>query len=159
MTPFAIVISSDQKTEEATNYQHHYLAIMAKVSNKEKEYHISPFYNSNIIDNKKVRNPISLSIAHTLSLTGFQSIEFIRNVTSLIFGISAGVLRLEFQYGFIYYIGLSAAVSALIHFWVAKSRPQDFFLNKRSDVWVEGILGGVSSFVLTWTLFYNLVDA
>ncbi|CDO54841.1 similar to Saccharomyces cerevisiae YLL014W EMC6 Member of a transmembrane complex required for efficient folding of proteins in the ER [Geotrichum candidum] len=113
---------------------------MAKVSNKEKEYHISPFYNSNIIDNKK-------------------SIEFIRNVTSLIFGISAGVLRLEFQYGFIYYIGLSAAVSALIHFWVAKSRPQDFFLNKRSDVWVEGILGGVSSFVLTWTLFYNLVDA
>lgn len=89
----------------------------------------------------------------------WQSIEFVRNVASLTFGILAGILRLESQYGFIFYFVSSTFVSSLIYLVMTGSEPSKYFVSPTSDVWFSEIFGGLSSFILTWTLFYNLVDA
>ncbi|CAN6658916.1 ER membrane protein complex subunit 6 [Trichomonascus vanleenenianus] len=106
----------------------------------QKEAHISPLYGDNIQSNKK-------------------SIQFVRNVTSLAIGIGAGILRLESQYGFLFYVACSLAVGGMIHMFVAQGRPKEYVLKPLNEIWLDDMLSGLSSFVLTWTLFYGLVDA
>ncbi|KAK9477613.1 Rab5-interacting protein-domain-containing protein [Lipomyces japonicus] len=82
----------------------------------------------------------------------------IRSVTSTVFGISAGILGLEAIYGFVFYFAGTILVSLLCFLLLTHGKPGQFFL-KSSDVWTRNAFTGLSSFVLTWTLFYGLVDA
>lgn len=83
----------------------------------------------------------------------------IRSITSLAIGIGAGILKLESYYGFLFYIVFSIFIGVLHHFVIAKGQPEQYFLSPFNDVWAGELVLGLSSFILMWTLFYDLVDA
>ncbi len=78
----------------------------------------------------------------------------VRNLSSSVFGIAAGILGLESYYGFLFYAASTMAVSALMFFYLDDRKS----LESPWTVWTGDISGGVLSYILTWTLFYNLVN-
>jgi hypothetical protein len=47
----------------------------------------------------------------------------------------------------------------LIFAFRADGKPGDYFYRPFGDMWGGEVLGSLSSYVLTWTLFYGLVRA
>ncbi|MCJ1243031.1 hypothetical protein MMC30_000227 [Trapelia coarctata] len=86
-----------------------------------------------------------------------QVISQIRSLTASLFGIAAGILGLESYPGFLFYLFGTLVVSALIWGVLAHGKPERFFESQLSGLWGKDVFGGLSSFVLTWTLFYGLV--
>jgi hypothetical protein len=100
-------------------------------------------------------NPIvQTSVQHNT-----QAISNIRNLTASLFGIAAGTLGLESYPGFIFYLIGTLIVSVLVFVFRAEGKPSEYFYRPLGDLWGGEVFGGLSSFVLTWTLFYGLVRA
>lgn len=85
-----------------------------------------------------------------------RTISNIRSLTASLFGVAAGTLGLESFPGFIFYFVGTAIVSLLIFGLKAEQKPEKFFFQVVSELWVGDLFGGLMSFVLTWTLFYGL---
>ncbi|KAL8734168.1 MAG: hypothetical protein Q9166_001653 [cf. Caloplaca sp. 2 TL-2023] len=94
------------------------------------------------------------SVAHNT-----QTLSNIRSLTSSLFGIASGILGLESYSGFIFYLLGTLLVSVLVFFLLCKGEQRRYFQSPVSELWGGEVLGGLSSFVLTWTLFYGLVRA
>ncbi|KAF2200400.1 hypothetical protein GQ43DRAFT_396508 [Delitschia confertaspora ATCC 74209] len=88
-----------------------------------------------------------------------QVISNIRNLTASLFGVAAGTLGLESYPGFIFYLLGTLIVSVLLFMFRAEGQPSKYFHRPMSDLWLGEVFGGLSGFVLTWTLFYGLVRA
>ncbi|KAF2750582.1 hypothetical protein M011DRAFT_416628 [Sporormia fimetaria CBS 119925] len=88
-----------------------------------------------------------------------QVVSNIRNLTASLFGVAAGTLGLESYPGFAFYLIGTLIVSALIFLVRAEGKPSEYFHRPLGDLWGGEVVGGLSSFVLTWTLFYGLVRA
>jgi hypothetical protein len=88
-----------------------------------------------------------------------QVISNIRNLTASLFGIAAGTLGLESYPGFIFYLIGTLMVSLLLFTLKANGKPGAYFYRPLGDMWLGEVFGGLSGFVLTWTLFYGLVRA
>jgi hypothetical protein len=88
-----------------------------------------------------------------------QVISNIRNLTASLFGIAAGTLGLESYPGFIFYLIGTLMVSILLFTLKANGKPGAYFYRPLGDMWLGEVFGGLSGFVLTWTLFYGLVRA
>ncbi|KAK9461377.1 Rab5-interacting protein-domain-containing protein [Lipomyces oligophaga] len=106
---------------------------------KERKTAIAPISNESLTSNTKI-------------------VYRIRSVTSTIFGITAGILRLESYVGFLFYFAGTIFVSLLMFIFLAKGKPEEFFQSSLY-VWTGNSVTGLSSFVLTWTMFYGLVSA
>lgn len=50
-------------------------------------------------------------------------------------------------------------MSLLIFVVRAEGKPSEYFHRPLGDLWGGEVFGGLSGFVLTWTLFYGLVRA
>jgi hypothetical protein len=89
-----------------------------------------------------------------------QTVTDIRSLTSSVFGVAAGILGLESYTGFAFYLAGSFFVGLLMVFLLAGGQPKNYFQNA-TEIWTHEVFGAssLSSFVLTWTLFYNLVRA
>ncbi|KAK7542859.1 Rab5-interacting protein-domain-containing protein [Phyllosticta citribraziliensis] len=83
----------------------------------------------------------------------------IRNLTASLFGVAAGTVGLESYPGFLFYFFGSLLVSFLILVLKAKAQPNEYFYKPLGDLWMGEMFGSLSSFVLTWTLFYGLLRA
>lgn len=104
--------------------------------------------------------------AHAYSLS--QTLSNLHSLSGSLFGVSAGILGLESYSGFLFYLVFSVVTSLLFYMLhvapesLAEKRPVlntgRYFLSAL-DFWTSGIFGGLSGFVLTWTLFYGLVRA
>ncbi|KAF2400544.1 hypothetical protein EJ06DRAFT_530509 [Trichodelitschia bisporula] len=88
-----------------------------------------------------------------------RTVSNIRNLTASLFGVAAGVLGLESYPGFAFFALGTLLVSALVALLRTNGNPKAYFYRPVQDLWVGDVLGGMSSFVLTWTLFYGLVRA
>lgn len=88
-----------------------------------------------------------------------QVVSNIRNLTASLFGVAAGTLGLESYTGFIFYLLGSLFVSALLFSLKTNGKPGAYFYRPLGDMWLGDVFGGLSGFVLTWTLFYGLVRA
>jgi len=88
-----------------------------------------------------------------------QVISNIRNLTASLFGVAAGTLGLESYAGFIFYFIASLLVSVLLFALKTEGKPGQYFYRPLGDLWLGDVFGGLSGFVLTWTLFYGLVRA
>lgn len=73
--------------------------------------------------------------------------------------MAAGTLGLESYPGFVFYFLGTFLVSILLFFLGAEGKPSQYFHRPLGDLWGGEVFGGLSSFVLTWTLFYGLVRA
>ncbi|KAK9484504.1 Rab5-interacting protein-domain-containing protein [Lipomyces starkeyi] len=109
------------------------------------------------MDEKERKQAIYPVSTESLQQNG-KTVYYIRSVTSTIFGVSAGILGLESYYGFLFYFAGTAFVSLLLFLLLARGQPTKYFISA-NDIWMGNALTGLSSFVLTWTLFYGLVDA
>lgn len=107
------------------------------MSAAQKELEVYPLVPENVMHNDRV-------------------IAYVRNMTSPIFGVVAGTLGLTSWVGFLFYAICSMAVSALIFSLVAGGRPTRYFKPAWS-IWTAQVVTGISSYMLTWTLFYGLV--
>lgn len=88
-----------------------------------------------------------------------QVISNIRNLSASLFGVASGILGLESYLGFLFYLLGTLVVSALIFVVLAESCPNRYFQSPLAELWGAEVVGGLSSFVLTWTLFYGLIRA
>ena len=59
--------------------------------------------------------------------------------------------------GFLFYFLGTIFISQLISSVLAEGQPDRFFESRWHGLWGKDVFGGLSSFVLTWTLFYGLV--
>ncbi|KAK1476122.1 hypothetical protein CCUS01_05226 [Colletotrichum cuscutae] len=109
----------------------------------ERDYQISPIVQESVMHNTK-------------------------SLSASLFGVAAGILGLESYSGFLFYLVFSFITAAL--FYVLRIAPEStsaglpFLSTSRYfkgpfDFWTSGLLGGLSGFILTWTLFYGLVRA
>jgi hypothetical protein len=80
-------------------------------------------------------------------------------VSSLAIGVGAGILHLESYYGFLFYAIASTIVSILLYTVSSTGNPGRYFVYPVKQLFVDDIFAGLSSFLLMWTLFYELVDA
>lgn len=122
----------------------------------ERELQTHPIVPDSVAHNTKVR--ISLASHRNPSLTLPQTLSDIRSLTGSIFGVAAGILGLESASGFLFYILGSLLVSALVFLVLAKGNSKRYF-QSMADVWISDVFGGLSGFILTWTLFFGLVRA
>ncbi|KAL6159531.1 hypothetical protein ACJQWK_05972 [Exserohilum turcicum] len=88
-----------------------------------------------------------------------QVVSNIRSLTASLFGVAAGTLGLESYAGFVFYLLASLVVSALLFALKTEGKPSVYFYRPLGDLWLGDVFGGLSGFVLTWTLFYGLVRA
>jgi hypothetical protein len=132
--------------------------------NEERELAINPIVGTSVQHNTQVHIP-SITLCGTLSRPSAitdpnsQVISNIRNLTASLFGVAAGTLGLESYAGFIFYILASLMVSVLLFALKTEGNPGKYFYRPLSDLWLGEVFGGLSGFVLTWTLFYGLVRA
>jgi hypothetical protein len=131
--------------------------------NEERELAISPIVVSSVQHNNQVslvswRTALCRN-AYMYLTVATQVVSNIRNLTASLFGVAAGTLGFESYTGFIFYLVGSIIVSALIFTLRTEGKPADYFHRPLGDLWGGEVLGGLSSFVLTWTLFYGLVRA
>eukprot|EP01130_Rhizamoeba_saxonica_P006482 TRINITY_DN2579_c0_g1_i1.p1 TRINITY_DN2579_c0_g1~~TRINITY_DN2579_c0_g1_i1.p1 ORF type:complete len:118 (-),score=12.76 TRINITY_DN2579_c0_g1_i1:38-391(-) len=92
---------------------------------------------------------IELKIANELNLNAC------RMVTSLIGGIGAGILGLTGWTGFLFYFVLALIVSLLV---AAKGNFQlELYFVDTSAIFSHGLFYGVLTFIMFWTLSYDVV--
>eukprot|EP00052_Salpingoeca_macrocollata_P028721 m.281837 g.281837 ORF g.281837 m.281837 type:complete len:108 (+) comp22894_c13_seq16:859-1182(+) len=82
-------------------------------------------------------------------------IAYCRTVCAVLAGCTAGILGLTSLAGFAFYLVASLLLSGIL-LWKVGLSVQNFFLSTRS-VYVDGILGGLFTYVLFWTLLYGMV--
>lgn len=66
---------------------------------------------------------------------------------------------MESYTGFVFYLIGTLIVSGLIFSFRAEGKASEYFHRPLGDLWGGDVVSGLSSFVLTWTLFYGLVRA
>lgn len=147
--------------------------MVASALNEERELAIHPIVASSVQHNTQVRTPrlqhyhaIRDKLQHQTSFSSpqyadiwSQVISNIRNLTASLFGVAAGTLGLESYTGFIFYFVASLVVSVLLFVLKTEGKPGQYFYRPLGDLWLGDVFGGLSGFVLTWTLFYGLVRA
>ncbi|KAF9927849.1 ER membrane complex subunit 6 [Linnemannia zychae] len=85
-----------------------------------------------------------------------QTMNFIRSSYSAVLGLAAGTLGLTNLSGFIFYFLGSIFLSGLIFALKTKGKSGLYFRNPL-DVFTEGVLGGLFSYILFWTLLYGII--
>ncbi|KAF8477010.1 Rab5-interacting protein-domain-containing protein [Kalaharituber pfeilii] len=86
-----------------------------------------------------------------------KTVSDIRNLTSSLFGVAAGILGLESYAGFLFYFLGTAFVSLLIVGLLARGDTKRYFRGGYWDILTMEVLNGLSGYILTWTLFLGLV--
>ncbi|KAG4305922.1 hypothetical protein PORY_000832 [Pneumocystis oryctolagi] len=85
-------------------------------------------------------------------------ISHIRSVTSIFFGLVAGILNLTSYYGLLFYIFWTFFVSLMIFLMLTKARPSLYF-HHHKEIWIKDIFPGLLSFTLSYTLSYGLTHS
>jgi hypothetical protein len=138
----------------------------ASALSEERELAISPIVVTSVQHNNQVwRYCEALYCVYSQQATAYtyilspQVISNIRNLTASLFGVAAGTLGLESYPGFIFYLVGTLLVSVLLFALKTDGKPSEYFYKPLGDMWLGDVFGGLSGYVLTWTLFYGLVRA
>ncbi|RKP11158.1 Rab5-interacting protein-domain-containing protein [Thamnocephalis sphaerospora] len=85
-----------------------------------------------------------------------RTLTYCRSFFSAVSGSAAGILGFTGLHGFYFYVVTSAIMSGLIWSLKTSGQPTRYFRSAREAVW-DGVLGGLFSYVLFWTLLYGIV--
>ncbi len=83
------------------------------------------------------------------------TIEYCRTSLAVIAGVTAGILGVTGLYGFVLYLVYSFLVSSLLALKVGMK--WNCYFTSRKSLWMDGILGGLFTYVLLWTFVYGMV--
>ncbi|KAI9297967.1 hypothetical protein K502DRAFT_323039 [Neoconidiobolus thromboides FSU 785] len=89
-----------------------------------------------------------------------ETVDFLRSCLSMFSGAISGILGLKGYSGFLFYLICSIVMSMLIYVLKVlptKQRLEDLFVSPMTAMMWHGVLGGLLSHVLFWTLFYGVV--
>ena len=82
-------------------------------------------------------------------------LNFVRTFVAIISGCAAGIMGITGLYGFACFFISTLLLSVGLYLKVS-CEPKPFF-KKPEDIWTEGIMQGLMSYILFWTLFYDIV--
>ena len=82
-------------------------------------------------------------------------VDYCRTSGAVISGAAAGVLGLTGFYGFGFFILFSVFLSVALSM-KAGTEWSKYFTTKR-NLWLDGILGGLFTYILVWTFLYGMV--
>ncbi|KAI9595715.1 Rab5-interacting protein-domain-containing protein [Syncephalis fuscata] len=83
-------------------------------------------------------------------------ITYCRSGFSAVSGSAAGILGLTGLYGFYFYVVTTIIMSGLLWSLKTAGQPLRYFRSTSEVVW-DGVMGGLFSYVLFWTLLYGIV--
>eukprot|EP00308_Calcidiscus_leptoporus_P003929 CAMPEP_0119378804 /NCGR_PEP_ID=MMETSP1334-20130426/49966_1 /TAXON_ID=127549 /ORGANISM="Calcidiscus leptoporus, Strain RCC1130" /LENGTH=111 /DNA_ID=CAMNT_0007398127 /DNA_START=17 /DNA_END=352 /DNA_ORIENTATION=+ len=84
-----------------------------------------------------------------------RSVNYCRVFVAIISGAAAGILGLTGLVGFLAFFLCTCALSAGLYL-VTGREPRPYF-KAGGDIWTEGVKDGMMSYILFWTLFYDIV--
>lgn len=82
-------------------------------------------------------------------------IDYCRTSGAVISGAAAGVLGLTGLYGFGFFLLFSVLLSVTLSM-KAGSEWSKYFTTRR-QLWVDGVIGGLFTYILVWTFLYGMV--
>eukprot|EP01114_Cavostelium_apophysatum_P007136 TRINITY_DN1889_c0_g1_i1.p1 TRINITY_DN1889_c0_g1~~TRINITY_DN1889_c0_g1_i1.p1 ORF type:complete len:113 (+),score=7.21 TRINITY_DN1889_c0_g1_i1:109-447(+) len=81
---------------------------------------------------------------------------FCRILTSTVAGCLIGVLGITGVYGFLMYFVNFFIISGLIYVLKVNQNTDPYFISKSTLFW-DGIFHGMLTYIMFWTLFYDIV--
>ncbi|CDR36604.1 CYFA0S01e02938g1_1 [Cyberlindnera fabianii] len=88
-----------------------------------------------------------------------KTLQYINDVTSLIFGTSAGILQLESTNGFIFFLGTNLLVSTLFILSYCLGKPGDYYVTPIKSIYLDNFARSLTAYLTAWTLAYALVQS
>ena len=85
-----------------------------------------------------------------------KTLDYARSFFVGVAGTTAGMLGLTGWSGFVFYL-VTTVLFGIALLVKMQFKPSEFFRNGFRDVMTEGVLGGALSYVLFWTLAYNVI--
>ena len=82
-------------------------------------------------------------------------IDYCRTSGAVFAGATAGIMGLTGLYGFGFFLGYSVLLSLLL--MVKAGTNWSKYFTTRRALWLDGILGGLFTYVLLWTFIYGMV--
>ena len=82
-------------------------------------------------------------------------IDYCRTSGAAIAGATAGILGLTGLYGFVFFIVYSVLLSFMLA-TKAGTHWKKYFTTRR-QIWFDGVIGGLFTYVLLWTFLYGMV--
>ncbi|KAG2174666.1 hypothetical protein INT44_006930 [Umbelopsis vinacea] len=99
-----------------------------------------------------VHKYVPLYMAHNA-----KTMQFARAGLAAISGSAAGILGLKNLYGFAFYAVNWVLISFLLLAIKTQFKPQLFFKGGAKDIFTDGFIGGLLSYILFHTFLYGLV--
>lgn len=74
---------------------------------------------------------------------------------AIVSGMAAGIMGLTGLLGFAIFL-LTTCILSVLMFFKMGGQPKPYF-KKPEEVWSEGVMAAMMSYILFWTLFYDIV--
>ena len=82
-------------------------------------------------------------------------IDYCRTSGAVIAGAAAGIMGLTGLYGFAFFILFSVILSAILS--MKAGRDWNKYFTTRRQLWIDGVVGGLFTYILVWTFLYGMV--
>ena len=84
-----------------------------------------------------------------------QSVDYCRTVMAIVCGCACGILGFKGLTGLLSHVLCSLLVSAAVY--VLKARMDSAYIVSTSGLFLGGLMGVIGTFVLIWTMAYDIV--
>ena len=82
-------------------------------------------------------------------------IDYCRTSGAVIAGSAAGIMGLTGVYGFLFFIVFSVCLSMVLS--MKAGREWNKYFTTKRQLWFDGIMGGLFTYILVWTFLYGMV--
>ena len=82
-------------------------------------------------------------------------IDYCRTSGAVIAGAAAGIMGLTGLYGFAFFTLFSIALSMILS--MKAGRDWDKYFTTKRQLWLDGVVGGLFTYILVWTFLYGMV--
>lgn len=87
-----------------------------------------------------------------------KQLHYLRDLTSLVSGISVGVLGIESFQGFLVFLASFIIIGLLYIAWVCQFQPGNYYVSPIKSIFLDLFVRELSGFVMCWTFSYALVN-
>lgn len=82
-------------------------------------------------------------------------IDYCRTSGAVIAGAAAGIMGLTGLSGFVFFVFFSTILSAVLS--MKAGRDWNKYFTTKRQLWLDGMLGGLFTYILVWTFLYGMV--